>query len=301
MDFDVIIIGGGPAGMTAAIYCSRANLKTLVIESSAPGGQMNLAETIENYPGFTGKGVQLSEFMKKQAESAGAVFVSENVRGIDCANAPVKTVRTRRNEYRAKAVLIATGASPRKLNVPGEDRLLGAGVSYCATCDGAFFRDKTVAVAGGGSTAFSEAQYLSAICKKVYIIHRRDKFRAEAALIDRVKRNPKITVKTNEVITEICGEKSVQSVMLENTENGEKTVLFCDAVFVAAGRTPNSQLAEFLPRDESGYILAENDMGTGVNGFYAAGDVRKTEIHQIVSAAADGAAAANSIIKQLEK
>lgn len=296
MDFDVIIIGGGPGGLSAGIYAGRANLKTLIIEGTGVGGQVNYTTDIDNYPGFFGTGPELSEKMREQTEKFGVIFSQENVKEIANPLSSIKTVRTRRNEYRAKAVIIATGATPRLLGVDGEERLKGAGVSYCATCDGAFFKDRTVLVAGGGNTAFEEALYLSKFCQKVYLIHRNEKFRASKSLIERVKQNSKILIRTNEQIEKIQGTDSVKSVVLMHTISKKITVLDTDAVFVAIGRNPeNSLVKDFLKLDEAGYIITDENMRTSVNGIYAIGDVRKTPLRQIVTAASDGAVAATDI------
>ena len=296
MDFDVIIIGGGPGGLSAGVYAGRANLKTLILEGTGIGGQVNYTTDIDNYPGFFGTGPELSAKMREQTEKFGVIFSSENVKEIKNPSADVKIVRTRKNEYRAKAIIIATGANPRMLGVDGEERLKGAGVSYCATCDGAFFKDKTVAVTGGGNTAFEEALYLSKFCQKVYIIHRSEKFRASKSLVDRVRENSKILIRTNEQIEKIQGDMAVKSLVLMHTISKKITVLDTDAVFVAIGRNPeNSLVKDFIELDEAGYIVTDENMRTNVVGIYAVGDVRKTPLRQIITAASDGAIAANDI------
>ena len=296
MDFDVIIIGAGPAGLTAALYLGRANLKTLILESTGCGGQLNYTYEVDNFPGFFGKGAELAEKMRTQSLKFGGVLSSEKSLEIKVLEDGTKIVKTRKNEYRAKAIIIATGASPRLLGADGEEQFKGLGVSYCATCDGAFFKDKTVLVAGGGNTAFEDALYLSKFCKAVYLIHRRDKFRASANLVEKVKGNPKIIVRTNEIIEKIQGEKMVDSVVLKNTISSENSVLDTSAVFVAAGRIPNSAIfKDFLELDSSGYIVTDENMRTNINGIYAVGDVRTTPLRQIITAAADGAIAANDI------
>lgn len=301
MDFDVIIIGAGPGGMTAALYAARANLKTLVLEGAGVGGQMNLTHEIENYPGFLGAGAELSERMRAQAEKFGVTFSSERVNAIENPQGAVKILRTRRNRYRARAVIIATGANPRKLGVDGEESLLGAGVSYCATCDGAFFKDKTVTVVGGGNTAFTDAIYLSKFCRAVYLVHRREKFRANASLIARARENSKILVRTNEVVEKIQGDMTVKSLVLRHTISSKMSVLDTDAVFIAAGRVPNTALAgDILELTDDGYIKTDEHMRTSVSGIYAIGDVRNTTLRQIVTAAADGAIAATDIAEYLD-
>ncbi|MBR4724098.1 MAG: thioredoxin-disulfide reductase [Clostridia bacterium] len=296
MDFDVIIIGAGPSGLTAALYLGRANLKTLILESTGSGGQLNYTYEVDNYPGFFGKGTELAEKMRTQALKFGGIFSSERVLEIKVLTGDIKLIKTRKNEYRAKSVIIATGAGPRLLGAEGEEQFKGLGVSYCATCDGAFFKDKTVLVAGGGNTAFEDALYLSKFCKAVYLIHRRDKFRASATLVEKVKNNPKIIIRTNETIEKIQGESMVNSVVLKNVVSSENTILDTSAVFVAAGRIPNSAIVkDILELDENGYIVTDENMRTSADGIYAVGDVRKTPLRQIITACADGAVAANDI------
>lgn len=296
MEFDVIIIGGGPAGLTAGIYAGRANLKTLILEGSGVGGQVNYTTDIDNYPGFLGTGPELSEKMRVQAEKFGVIISQERVKEIANPSAEIKIIRTRRNEYKAKAVILSTGANPRLLGVDGEERLKGAGVSYCATCDGAFFKDKTVLVAGGGNTAFEEALYLSKFCQRVYLVHRSEKFRAAASLIEKVKASSKIIIRTNEQIEKIQGENAVKSVVLKHTLSSRIGVLDTDAVFVAIGRIPeNTLVKDFLQLDNSGYIVTDENMRTSIKGIYAIGDVRNTPLRQVVTAASDGAIAASDI------
>lgn len=300
MDFDVIIIGGGPAGLSCALYTARANLKTLVLEGTGVGGQVNYTYEVDNYLGFSGTGAELSEKMRSQVESFGVTFLSEKVREIADWDKEIKTVTTRRNTYRAKAIVIATGANPRLLGVDGEERLKGAGVSYCATCDGAFFKDKTAMVVGGGNTALEDAVYLAKFCPKVYLVHRRDGFRANAQLQEKIKNLPNICVKTNAVVEKIQGDMAVKSVVLRNTLSSKISVVDTDAVFVAIGRNPETTLvADKLVLDNSGYIVTDENMRTNVDGVYAIGDVRNTPLRQIVTAAADGAVAANDIVQKL--
>ena len=295
MDFDVIIIGAGPAGLTSALYLGRANLKTLILESTGVGGQLNYSYEVDNYPGFFGKGIELAEKIHEQTAKFGGVFSSEKVLEIGVLDDGTKFVKTRKNEYRAKSIIIATGASPRPLGVEGEKEFIGRGVSYCATCDGAFFKDKNVAVVGGGNTAFADALYLSKFCHSVFLIHRRETFRASAFLVDKVK-NSKILVRTNEIVEKISGKDMVTSVVLKNTLTNKSSVLDISALFVAVGRIPNSNLAKgILNLDESGYIITDENMRTNIDGIYAVGDIRNTPLRQIITAAADGAVAANDI------
>ena len=296
MDFDVIIIGAGPGGLSCALYASRANLKTLVLEGSGVGGQVNYTYEVDNYLGFYGSGPELSEKMKAQVEKFDVTFLSEKVREISGWDREIKTVKTRKNEYHAKAVVIATGANPRLLGVDGEERLKGAGVSYCATCDGAFFKDKTVMVIGGGDVALEDAVYLSKFCRAVYLVHRRDTFRANAKLLEKVRNTDKIILKTNEVVEKIQGDERVKSVVLRHTLSGKISVVDTDGVFVAIGRNPETSLVgDFLELDDGGYIVTDENMRTSIDGIYAIGDVRNTPLRQIITAAADGAVAANHI------
>lgn len=296
MDFDVIVIGAGPGGLSAALYCARGGLKTLVLEGTGVGGQVNSTGEIDNYLGFLGTGAELSGKMREQVEKFGAVFSGEKASEIRNPASDVKIVRTRRNEYRARKIIISTGANPRKLGVMGEEEFLGAGVSYCATCDGAFFKDKVVTVVGGGNTAIEDAVYLAKFCKMVYVVHRREKFRANAHIMEKAKTNPKISIRTNEVVEKIQGDRAVKSVVLRHTLSARIGVLETDAVFVAAGRVPETALVKDIVKlDEGGYIVTDENMRTGVPGIYAVGDVRNTPLRQIVTAAADGAVAANDI------
>lgn len=300
MEYDVIIIGAGPGGLSAALYASRAGLKTLVLEGSGVGGQMNYTTDVENYIGFIGTGPELSEKMRAQTAKFGAEFSGEKVKEIKSAELPIKTVKTRKNDYRTKTIIIATGANPKKLAIPGEEELRGAGVSYCATCDGAFFKGKTAMVAGGGNTAFTDALYLANFCERVTIVHRRDKFRASAALVGRAKANPKIMILTNSTIEKIQGDNVVKSVVIRNTISGKMAVADTDCVFVAVGRTPETSLfGALLELDEAGYIVTDANMRTSISGIYAIGDVRNTPLRQIVTACADGAVAATDIAEHL--
>ncbi len=299
MDFDVIIIGAGPSALSAGIYSGRAGLKALILSPQGAGGQVSYTNEIENYPGFTGSGAELAEKMYNQAKNAGVVFAGEQAQEIRQTSG-TWSVRTRRGEYRAKAVIIATGASPRKLGADGEERLTGAGVSYCATCDGAFYKDKTVMVAGGGNTAFSDALYLSRFCRRVYLVHRSENFRASRILRDRVFACGKIIVRTNEVVEKIQGENAVKSVVLKHTLSSHISVAETDAVFVAIGREPQSGIARGLCEiDKDGYIITDEKMRTDKPGLYAVGDVRNTPLRQIITAAADGAVAAEDIAESL--
>lgn len=292
---DIIIVGGGPAGLTAALYCRRAGLDVLVFEGEVPGGKMNLTLGIDNFPGAPGaEGASLSMAMLGQAEESGAKIVYERVTGLSITDT-LKTVITEGGEYTCHALIIASGSQNRKLGVPGEDRLHGRGVSYCATCDGGFFKGLDVAVCGGGDTALEEAQYLSGICNKVYLIHRRDGFRGSAANVERTKALPNVELVLSATVTEIHGGDRVESVRVRRAD-GSETVLPVSAVFIAIGSTP---VTSFIPAGTlalapDGSIEADALMRTSVPGVFAAGDVRNTPLRQIVTATADGALAAAS-------
>lgn len=295
MDFDIIVIGAGPAGLSAGIYGARAGMRTLITAPAGVGGQVSYTHEIENYPGFSGTGAELAEKMYDGARNAGAVFSSETVLELKRAGDAWR-VRTRRAEYSAKAVILATGAAPRTIGAEGEERLKGAGVSYCAVCDGAFYKDKTVVVVGGGNTAFSDALYLSRFCKNVYLIHRNENFRTSQVMTDRVRACGNIIVRTNETVEKIQGENAVKSVVLKHTLSSRISVLETDAVFVAVGRVPQSGLVKDLcALTDGGYVVTDAHMRTNVAGLYAVGDVRDTPLRQIVTAAADGAVAAEDI------
>ena len=297
--YDIIIIGGGAAGMSAAVYAGRSGLKTLVIESMSAGGQMNLTYEVDNYPGISDEpaGSDLSLAMKKHAEKSGAVFTTETVKEIENADEAIKTVVTRKNRYDTKTVIFATGANPRKIGAEGEDRFYGMGVSYCATCDGAFFKGQDTAVIGGGNTAFEDALYLSRFCRTVYLIHRRDGFRAEGKMVEAAKNNPKIKFILDSTVSRIDGDSTVNGITVKNVQNGSEKTIAVSGVFVAIGRNANSELAgKYVHLDSEGFIVTDRYMQTNVKGIYAAGDVRDTPLRQIITAAADGAVAATSAI-----
>lgn len=297
--YDIVIIGAGPAGLSAAVYAGRGGMKTLVIEKLSHGGQTILTYEVDNYPGFDGSpsGKELADKMYEHAKRFGAEFTAETVKSIEDADKPIKTIRTRKNAYQTKAIIFATGAKPRKLEVDGEDRLKGVGVSYCATCDGAFFKGKDAVVVGGGNTAFEDALYLSRFCENVAIIHRSDKFRAEKALVDKVYADNKILVITDTVVEKIMGDKTVETIQTKNVKTGETTIIATSAVFVAVGTAPETELAKTVVEvNESGFIKTDANMRTNVDGIFAAGDVRDTVLRQIITAAADGAVAGTSAI-----
>ncbi len=291
---ELIIIGSGPAGLSAAIYAARNDLKPLVLGGSAPGGQLLLTTTVDNYPGFPEGiyGSELIDNMRKQAERFGARFENDDVIDIDVASRPFK-IKTAQNEYEARALIIATGATTKWLGLESEKRLIGRGVSSCATCDAAFFRDKDVVVVGGGDTAMEDSVYLTKFAKSVTIVHRRDEFRATKIMQERALSNPKIKVIYNTVIDEILGNERVTGVKLKNVKTNELTELPVQGVFVAIGNMPNSGfLKGKLELDEQGYIITNEEVKTAIDGLFVAGDVADKRYQQAITAAASGAKAA---------
>ncbi len=291
--YDIIVIGGGPAGMSAALYAGRAGLSCLVIESNISGGQMNETDIIENYPGIDEiQGAVLAEKMKRHAEKFGAQFHTATVVEVDFSGQVKRVKLDDGNTISSEVVVIATGASHRKLNVPGERELSAKGVSYCATCDGHFFKGKTVALVGGGDTAMTEALYLSNIVEKVIVIHRRDKLRATKILQDRAFKKENIEFLWNTIVKEIRGNGKVESLLLENKKTGESFTLKVDGIFIAIGITPNTELFKGkVNLDSQGYILTDENMETNIKGVYAVGDVRSKRLRQVITAVADGAIA----------
>lgn len=302
--YDVIIIGGGAAGLSAAVYACRGGKKTLVLEKLSCGGQAAKTPEIDNYPGFDDlpTGAQLGERLKNHAVKAGAEIVRENVKEIKNADSDVKIIKTRKNEYGARAVIFATGAKPRLLGVPGEQEFTGTGVSYCAACDGAFFKGETALVIGGGNTAFEDALYLSSFCPKVYLVHRSDRFRAVQTLVDKAKADPRIEFLTNYTAEKIQGGTSVTSVVLKHTLSDRVKRADTSAVFIAIGIIPESELAKtVVDVNKEGFIVTDREMACSARGFFAAGDVRDTPLRQVITAAADGAVAATSAIAYLNR
>ena len=292
--YDVAIIGQGPAGMTAAIYATRAGLKTVVLERAFPGGQMAITPEIDNYPGFEHiSGFELSDKMSKHAKALGAEIIRTDVSNIDFAPSD-NTITTTKGEIKAKTIILSLGASHRRLGVPGEDKYQGRGVSYCATCDGNFFRGKPVCVVGGGNTALEDALYLANICEKVYLVHRRDSFRGFDSLVKRVFDTENIVTVLDSVVEEIQGDERVSSISVKNVKSGEVSEIPLSGCFVAIGSAPNTSLVEGkIKLTENGYIAAGEDTATNLPGVFAAGDIREKISYQIVTAAADGAVAAH--------
>lgn len=292
--YDIVIVGGGPAGYTAALYGGRAGYTVAVIERAAPGGQMAITSNIENYPGFTSiGGFELAEKMVEGAERFGAVTIYGEVTSVSLEGDEKSVVLDDGSVIAARAVIIATGAYPRRLSIPGEDEYEGRGVSYCATCDGMFFRGKTVAVVGGGDTAFEDALYLSNLCERVFIVHRRDEFRAAVSTFKRAAERENIEFIYNALPTEILGsDNRVSALVYEDRVSGERHTLPCSAVFVAVGRTPDTALLRGqVELDGSGYVLADETCRTSADGVFAIGDVRTKPLRQVVTACADGACA----------
>ena len=293
-DYQLIIMGGGPAGLTAGLYAARNKIKTVLIEKAMMGGLAVYSELIENYPGFPDgiSGMDLGQLMLKQAEKFGLKTVYSDITGLDLIGAK-KVVKTSEGDFTAKAVIVALGSERINLDVPGEKEFVGRGVSYCATCDAAFFRDKEVAVIGGGDSAISEAVHLAKFASKVTVIHRRDKWRATPVFVDKANAEPKINFLLNTVVDSVDGEENVKQLKLSNKVTGQKSVLPLSGVFVAVGQKPNTELVkELVEQDSTGYIVTNEKMETGVPGVFAAGDIRSNSIRQCVSAAGDGATAA---------
>ncbi|MFP3846258.1 thioredoxin-disulfide reductase [Priestia filamentosa] len=300
--YDVIIVGAGPAGMTASVYTSRANLSTLLIERGVPGGQMANTQDVENYPGFDFVlGPDLSNKMFEHAKKFGAVYKYGDIKEIiDEGN--LKKVVTTNQEYYAKAVIIATGADHKKLGVPGEEELGGRGVSYCAVCDGAFFKNRELVVVGGGDSAVEEAVYLTRFASKVTIIHRRDQLRAQKILQERAFSNDKIEFIWNKEVTNINEESGkVSTVKLKDTQTGEESTLSTDGVFIYVGTLPlNSAFKNLDITNEEGYVITDENMATKIPGIYAGGDIREKTLRQIVTATGDGSIAAQSVQHYIE-
>ena len=300
--YDLVIVGGGPAGFTAALYGARAGRSVLVLEKMAPGGQMAMTENIENYPGFDRiDGLTLAEKMKSAAEAAGAHTRMAEVTAMQLEGTK-KTVTTTEGDVTARAVVLAMGAVPRTLGVTEEEEMRGRGVSYCATCDGTFFRGKTVAVVGGGNSAAEDALYLSKLCKQVYVIHRRDTLRASRTEASRLEQAENITFLWNKQVTALQHDFKLTGVTLRDTQTGEESHLACDGLFVAIGRQPDTALVQNqLACTPEGYLVADETTRTSIPGVFAAGDVRQKPLRQIVTAAADGAVAAHFAQQYLEE
>jgi thioredoxin reductase (NADPH) len=303
---DVLIIGAGPAGLAAGIYAARAKLDTIILDKSNPGGQIVITDEVANYPGAPNDtGPKLVEKMVEQVKQFGAKIIRDGVVSVDISN-EIKIVKTESFEYQSKAVIIATGANPRKIGCPGELKLIGKGVSYCATCDADFFTDLEVFVIGGGDTAVEEGMYLTKFARKVTIVHRRDALRAAKSIQEKAFKNEKIHFMWDTVVDEIKGDGIVESIVLRNLKTNDVVEYFADedegtfGIFPFIGVIPNSSLFEGIVEMENGYIVTDDEMRTNVKGVFAAGDIRIKTLRQVVTATADGAIAAVQAEKYIE-
>ena len=299
--YDMIIIGSGPAGLAAAVYGQRAKLDLIVIEKQMiSGGQIINTLEVDNYPGLPGiGGFELGQKFREHAEKLGTAFVTDEVKEVRINEDGTRTVVGAEADYTAKTVVIASGAEHSLLGVPGEKELTGSGVSYCATCDGNFYRNKVTAVVGGGDVALGDALYLARLCRKVYLIHRRDSFRGAKVLEDKVRAAENIDLVLDSTVEEIRGEGQLKSILVKNKKSGAETELAIDGLFIAVGIVPESKSFPFLKTDERGYVLADETCETNVPGVYAAGDVRKKQLRQVITAVADGANAVESAVRYL--
>lgn len=297
---DVIILGAGTAGLSAAIYGVRAGLTVQVIEKGLYGGQIVNSPDVDNYPGIPSiSGFDFSQNLRSHAASLGAEIISDNISEVSLKG-QIKTLVSKKRSYEAKTVILATGASHRKLRCPGEEEFSGRGVSYCAACDGAFFKGKEVAVAGGGNTALEDALILSNQCKKVYLIHRREEFRAHQSTVESVKARENIALLLPYTVSEIKGNQVVESLVLQNVQDGSHRELPVSGAFIAVGLSPNTELFSSQVELEGGYVKAGENCRTNISGVYVAGDVRTKELRQLVTAAADGAVAAMEAARYLQ-
>ena len=294
---DLVIVGGGPAGMTAGIYAQRAMLDAVVYEKQALGGQMLLSTDMENYPGIVGKtGPEIAQKIKEHALSLGVKTKNESINEVSFGDEI--TLKTDKGEIKTKSLIIATGSQPRRLKIPGEEKFTGAGVSYCATCDGYFFKEKHVAVIGGGNSAVEEALLLSKTCAKVTLIHRRDCFRADAVLADRAKKTDNIKIILDTVAEEIKGEKMVEKLVLKNVKNEEVSEIVVNGVFIYVGKQPDTKTYD-VKKNKTGFIVTDENMKTSVKRVFAAGDCRLKVLRQVTTAVGDGAQAAFSAVQYL--
>ncbi|NLK99524.1 MAG: thioredoxin-disulfide reductase [Clostridiales bacterium] len=304
MIYDVIIIGSGPAGLSAAIYAQRAELKNIVIEKTGfSGGQIINTYEVDNYPGTPGiSGFDLSAKFREHCDKLNTTFVTGEVVELKLEDDIKLLTLDDGSQYKAKTIVIASGGLPRHLNVPGEDKFSGLGLSYCATCDGAFFKNRKVAVVGGGDVAVEDAIFLSRICEKVYVIHRRDEFRAIKSSVNKLLENENVTILWDSVVESINGTETVESLDVKNVKTGESSKIDVDGVFIAVGYIPTSQIyKDIVATDDSGYIIAGENTETNVPGIFAAGDIRTKDLRQIITAASDGANAITAVERYLNK
>ena len=300
--YGAVVIGGGPAGYTAAMYCARAGIETLVLEMLSPGGQMATTSNVENYPGFEDgiDGFELGEKMQRNAEKFGAQTEYAEVISLDIDSVP-KVISTTEGDILSDTVIIATGANPRKLGLESEESLVGKGVAYCAYCDGMYYKDKIVAVIGGGDSAAEDALYLSKICKKVYLVHRRNELRAVKSYVKSLNNTQNLELVLNAKPSKLIYDSKLNAVELEDTTDGHKFILGVDAVFAAVGRIPNTDLVKGkVETDSSGYIVADETGRTNVSGVFAVGDVRTKHLRQIITAASDGANASKFVQEYID-
>ena len=310
-EYDCIIIGSGPAGLTAGLYAARAGMKVLLLEKAACGGQMLWTELIENFPGFPegAKGAELAERMRAQAVKAGVQLITEEVKQVAAAQSPgtfqYYNVKTQQRDYSSYSIILACGAYPRRLGVPKEEALTGRGVSYCATCDGPLFRGREVVVIGGGNAACEEALFLSKFARKVALVHRRDKLRADQVFQDRLKANPKIELIWNSQVLEILGEDKVTGVKIKNKIDAKEKEISCAGVFIFVGlRTDTDFVQDLVKKDAQGFVVTDNALKTSSSGIFACGDCRVRALQQIITACSEGAEAAvasRNYVEQLKK
>jgi thioredoxin reductase (NADPH) len=301
-EYDVVIIGAGPAGLTAGIYAARDRFSTLVIERGIIGGNITTTDDVENYPGFPEgiTGFDLTAKMHEQATKHGAEVINANIDKLEVSGTK-KIVHTSEGQFIARAVIIASGTERTKLNAPGEEELTGRGVSYCATCDGPFFKDKTIAVVGGGNAALSEALHLTKFAAKVYLIHRRDAYRATVAVVEKIEKNKKVEPILDSIVTKILGESRVSGIEIKNVKDGKTANLDIDGIFIAVGLVPNTGFVKgMVEMDQQGSIIVNEKLESSLPGIFAAGDVRANSVRQVVTAAGDGAHAAFNIREYLE-
>lgn len=305
--YDLIIVGAGPAGLTAGLYAGRFRMDTLILERMTPGGQIILSSTIENYPGFPG-GISTQELVdrfKKQIDELGIKIEMEEVQEVAQSfelKTPIYNIKAQDKSYKTKSIIIATGTQAKHLGVEGEDRFVGRGLSYCGTCDGPLFRDKEVVVVGGGDRAIEEAIFLGGYASKVSVIHRREELRASKILEEKARKNPKINFVLDSVVEEILGQDKVEAIKIKNVKTNSPSQLLCQGVFIFVGINPNTTfLKNLLEMDEQGFIITDEGMATSCEGLFACGDCRKKSLYQVITACGEGAMAADSAYKYLTR